>query len=477
MNRIDVFTNESIQKHENQLICLEGFCYRVRVAKKMVFIVLRKNTTTIQLICFNDNPSYDILSTLTAETTISISGLVIKANVKTCTVTNYEIKVESVQVIVKVTNHLPFCLDDANEIYDGANDEDNNNSNNSNNSASERCHVNRFTRLENRWLDLRTDLSYKTNLIRSSLEHSIRTVLNDENFIEIHTPKLISASSEGGSNVFKLNYFDKVACLAQSPQLYKQMAVMSLNKVFEFGSTFRAEESLTYRHLCEFISLDLEFTIGLGQSHIDIVKYIWSILYRSFKLLESKQDENIKYILGLTNHQKLIFPEEPIIIDFKEGCEILNESLLKENKPLQNPLEDIGSEYEKRLGNLIKLKHNTDIYVLINYPSSARPFYTMKHNESNSQYSKSFDIMMRCTEISSGAQRIHDPEILKKSIKDKEITLEGSGLEYYVKSFESGALPHGGCGIGLERLVALYLGLSNVRYVSMFPRDPKRIDP
>ncbi len=286
---------------------------------------------------------------------------------------------------------------------------------------------------------------------------------------------MISASSEGGSNVFKLKYFDKTACLAQSPQLYKQMSVMSLNKVFEFGSTFRAEDSYTYRHLCEFISLDLEFTIGPDQSHYDIVRYIWNILHKSFETLRIKQKDNIDYVLSLTKVEPLVFPLEPVIIDFCEGCEMLNEVLLKENKAPQDLLKDIGSENERLLGNIIKEKFNTDIYVLINYPSDARPFYTMKG--SNPEYSCSFDIMMRSTEISSGAQRIHDPDILKQSIQNKGITLEGSGLEYYVKSFESGALPHGGCGIGLERLVALYLGLPNVRYVSMFPRDPKRLDP
>lgn len=473
------FTNESVLEVLSQTpdksVELSGFCHNIRVNKKMIFIVLRKRTETIQLIVFdNENPTvFEQIKDLFDEATIHVFGTIVPAKVKTCTVTNYEIKIKNVNVL-NPSRVIPFSLDDAQETFQRdskAIEEENVSETKDDTAQADRCKVGRQIRLDNRWLDLRIPVNQQIFRLKSSMEACVREVLIQEDFTEIHTPKIIPAVSEGGSNVFDVNYFGKKVYLAQSPQLYKQMMINAgFQRVFEVGPVFRAENANTYRHVCEFTGLDFEFEIPSNGSHIDVISTIWSILYRGFKLFESRYQKQIEYVLNITKTPALIFPEEPVMIDFVAGCK-----LLKEGGFEQSEHEDIGSVNEKHLGEIIKKLHNTDMYCLINYPNQARPFYTMWENEF---YSRSFDIMMRCNEISSGAQRVHDPVQLKNAILDRGIKLDGkSGLEDYLKSFETGSVPHGGCGIGIERLCMLYFGLPNVRNTSLFPRDPKRITP
>lgn len=459
---ISNFTNQNIENYKEingNNIKLTGYCHNIRITKKLVFVVLRREDTTIQLIIFKEDHSdiYDKIIDISNESTIDIEGEIVNANIQSCSVTNFEIKVHKLNII-SISNIIPFTLDDANETF-----------NNQDNDENDRSKVGREIRLDNRWLDLRTTINHKLMKIRSLIEFNLRKFSMKQGFIEIHTPKLISAVSEGGSNVFDVNYFNKKVFLAQSPQLYKQIMINSgFNGVFEIGSIFRAENSNTYRHLCEFTGFDLEFIINPDQNHHDIINIIWKILYKTFMNLNSLEDVN--YILGKIKVEPLVFPENPVIIDFLDGVNLLGQIGV-----YQDPLDDINSSNEKKLGEIIKEKYNTDMYVLINYPYKCRPFYTMKEGEN---YSRSFDIMMRGNEIASGAQRNHDPEILKNAIIEKGIILDdNSGLLDYIKSFEYGAIPHGGCGIGIERLIMLYFGLNNIRITSLFPRDPKRIIP
>lgn len=477
-NSLQRFTNEAvanaISQNPDGSVELSGFCHNIRVNKKMIFIVLRKGTETVQLIVFNnENPTeFEKIKDLFNEATIHVFGTVVPAKVKTCTVTDYEIKIKGVNVI-NPSKPIPFSLDDAQETFqrDSKAIEEEVASETKEDTGADRCKVGRQTRLDNRWLDLRIPVNQHIFKLKSLMEACIREVLIQEDFTEIHTPKIIPAVSEGGSNVFDVNYFGKKVYLAQSPQLYKQMMINAgFQRVFEVGPVFRAENANTYRHVCEFTGLDFEFEIPPSGSHIDVIRLIWSVLYRGFKLFEARYAKQIEYVLNVTKTPALIFPEEPVLIDFVEGCKLLKEAGFE-----QDEHDDIGSVNEKHLGEIIKRLHGTDMFCLINYPNQARPFYTMWENDS---YSRSFDIMMRCNEISSGAQRVHNPVQLKKAILDRGIKLDGkSGLEDYLKSFETGSVPHGGCGIGIERLCMLYFGLPNVRNTSLFPRDPKRITP
>jgi aspartyl-tRNA synthetase len=286
--------------------------------------------------------------------------------------------------------------------------------------------------------------------------------------MEIHTPKLIPGASEGGANVFKLKYFGKEACLAQSPQLYKQMCIMSdLKRVFEIGPVFRAENSFTHRHMCEFTGLDIEMVIN--EHYFELMDFMGELFIYIFEGIEKRYAAELKAI----DHQ---YPFEPFVckkpvlkLTFEEACK-----LLKENGVEQSVHEDFNTEIEKKLGVFVKAKYGTDFYMVHRYPVAARPFYTMVCKDDN-KFTNSYDFFMRGEEITSGSQRVHDAKMLE--IRAKEFGIEVETIRGYIDAFKYGAYPHGGCGIGLERVVMLYCALGNIRNASLFPRDPKRILP
>jgi aspartyl-tRNA synthetase len=324
------------------------------------------------------------------------------------------------------------------------------------------------TRLDHRTLDLRTKANQAIFRVSSAVCQLFREFLYTQNFIEIHTPKLISGTSEGGANVFKLNYFNQPACLAQSPQLYKQMCVMAdFDRVFEIGPVFRAEHSFTPRHMTEFIGLDIEMEIKENYNEVlDLLADMFAYIFAGLETKFAKE-------LAAINEQ---FPFEPfqykkpvVKLTFAEGVE-----LLKKHGVEQDPFEDLSTVTEKKLGAIVKEIYGTDFYMLTKYPVNARPFYTMLCKD-DPRYTNSYDFFMRGEEITSGAQRIHDSELLAKRAKECGIVVET--IKDYIDSFKYGAPPHGGCGIGLERVVMLYCALGNVRKSCLFPRDPKRITP
>jgi len=474
---------DSDRKH----VTLSGHCFSLRKMKNMIFIVLRKHNLTIQCILMQktNGKAFQVLTELIEESVITITGNITKPPkpIESCDVHQFEVFVHDIDVVVRASK-LPFFVADANEIL--VDDEGDDLIEDNKTDADAIIKVSRIVRLQNRWLDLRATNNYIIVQLRSALVNAVRRVaLDEEGLIEVSTPKIIPAISESGSQVFSLNYFDRTAYLAQSPQLYKQMMINSgMRGVFEVGPIFRAENSMTYRHLCEFTGLDMEFPIEPSENHYDIVRKIWSILYRAFENFYASNTDKIEVILGKTHMSRPIIPEDAVIVDFCDGVNMLAEAGF-----IQSKLEDIGSIMERELGKIVKEKYKSDLFVLINYPSNARPFYTMVDYTTNtitgertySDYSRSFDFIFRGSEILSGAQRNHNPDVLKERIKMHGITLDfdskSTGLEDYVRSFEHGSMPHGGCGIGVERLVMLYLGLPNVRSVSLFPRDPKTINP
>lgn len=290
-----------------------------------------------------------------------------------------------------------------------------------------------------------------------------------KNFIGIHTPKLISGSSEGGAAVFKLEYKNgKTACLAQSPQLHKQMAICGgLRRVFEVGHIFRAEDSNTHRHLCEFVGMDAEMEIMRHYFEVcDIVDGFFVELFRHL-------NENCRTALEAVNRQypfePLKYLENTLRLSYEEGIQ-----MLKEAGTEVEPMGDLNTEAERKLGQLVREKYDTDFFILYRYPLAARPFYTMPCYE-NPAYSNSFDVFLRGEEIISGAQRIHEPELLAKRVAEHGI--DKNSIKSYLESFSYGTPPHGGFGIGLERVVKLFCGLDDIRMASLFPRDPQRLSP
>ncbi|GBF98768.1 hypothetical protein Rsub_11174 [Raphidocelis subcapitata] len=257
------------------------------------------------------------------------------------------------------------------------------------------------------------------------------------------------------------------ACLAQSPQLPKQMAICAdFDRVFEIGPVFRAENSYTHRHMCEFTGLDFEMAIF--EHYFEVLDVIDALFLHIFNGLTTRCARDLAFIAAQ-------YPFEPIVakptrITFAEGIKLLQEN----GYPDVDPLEDLNTELERRLGALVKERYGTDYYILYRFPQKIRPFYTMPCPD-DPDYSNSFDVFIRGEEIISGAQRIHDPELLVERATACGVDVES--IKAYVDSFRAGAPPHGGCGVGLERVVMLYAGLNNIRKTAMFPRDPKRLEP
>ena len=329
--------------------------------------------------------------------------------------------------------------------------------------------VDQSTRLDFRTIDLRTPANLAIFTLQSGLCASFRNNLLSEGFVEIHTPKLLGVPSEGGSEVFEVKYFDRKAYLAQSPQLYKQMCIVGDFKgVFEIGPVFRAEKSDTHRHLTEFVGLDIE--MEFKQHYHEVLNFIGNTLMNIWRDLETNFQKELQIIAEQYPFEPIVFTDELLILTFAEGIEMLHEAGIE-----QDGMDDLSSEAEKSLGGLVKEKFGTDFYILDKYPLDARAFYTMPDPE-DPRYGNAYDIFLRGEEISSGAQRVHSRELLEERALKKGVTNLDS-LEKYAESFTFGSNPHAGCGLGLERILFLYLNIGNCRKTCLFPRDPYRLSP
>lgn len=335
-------------------------------------------------------------------------------------------------------------------------------------SALKSARVNQKQRLDNRILDLRTCANQAIFRVQSQLCTLFREFLLQNSFVEIHTPKLIGAASEGGAEVFTVNYFSRNAYLAQSPQLYKQMAVCTgLGRVFEIGPVFRAENSHTHRHMCEFVGLDME--MEFREHYHEVLDMFDGLFTYIFDGLKTRCNAELEIIRTQYPFEDLKYRKPQLRLNFAEAIEMLRNA-----GEAIGDLDDLDTPQEKLLGKLVKEKYDVDFFMLDKFPSAVRPFYTMK-DPTNAAYSNSYDFFLRGEEILSGAQRIHDADMLTENATKLGINLET--IQPYIDSFKYGAPPHAGGGIGMERVVMLYLGLNNIRKASMFPRDPHRLYP
>lgn len=448
-----------------QEVLLRGRIHNVRGKGKSAFIVLRQQTSNVQITLFVDDVNVSKgmvkwVSALPKETVVDIKGLVVKPEVpvESCTQNDIEVVCREIFCISRSASDLPFNIEDASRPDTAFESED-----------TQYVRVLQDTRLNNRVIDLRTPANNAIFRIQSGVGALFREALLKRDFVEIHTPKLIGGASEGGSSVFTLDYMTLgKACLAQSPQLYKQMAIMGdLEGVFEIGPVFRAENSNTHRHLCEFTGLDMEMAIK--EHYSEVLDVLDDLFVSMFDGLNARFAKELNVVNTQHPFEPLQYLKPSLRITFEEGVKMLQEAGID-----IDPLADIGTETERILGGLVKKKFNTDFYMLTRYPKNARPFYTMPAPD-DPNYTNSFDIFIRGEEIISGAQRIHDPEMLAKRAEECGIVL--STIQSYIDSFKFGATPHGGCGVGLERVAMLFMNLGNIRKTSMFPRDPKRLTP
>jgi len=451
-------------------VWLRGRVDSIRVKGGSCFLVVRQDSfDTVQACYFKDKEDPEqsqkmlkYLKSLTVESMIDLEGTLVQASVKSCSIQNVELTVNRIHCVSRADAVLPFLVEDAARSEKEVEE--------SQGTDRPFPRLGQELRLDNRWIDLRAPANNAIMRIQSAVCQLFRESLYQKGFCEIHTPKLIAGESESGAGVFTTDYFGRTVSLAQSPQLYKQMAISSdLQRVFEIGPVFRAENSNTRRHLCEFTGLDLEMAIN--DHYTEALDVIHDMFKHIFTGLETRWAKELEVIREQYESDPVTFTDEPCVMHWPEAMDIL----IEEGFDVGEGLDDLSGVMELALGKVVKERHGTDFFMLDKYPSNIRPFYTMPDPE-DSRFSNSYDIFLRGQEICSGAQRCHDPDLVMKILEEKGIEA-GDGLKSYVDSFRHGISPHAGAGIGLERVVFLYLGLDNVRKASMFPRDPNRCTP
>lgn len=426
------------QNLENREVTLCGWVHEIRDLGKIKFLLLRDISGLIQVTAkkdFCDSSLLEKIKSLNKESVIRVLGIV-KVNEKAPH--GVEIFPREIELISKAETPLPLDV-------------------------TEKVKAELDTRLNNRFLDLRKPEVAAIFKIKSWVLHFGREFLRKKGFIEVYTPKIIASASEGGTELFPISYFDKEAFLAQSPQLYKQMLMASgFDRVFEIATYFRAEEHDTRRHLNEVTAFDIE--MSFIENEEDVMKILEGLVHFIIKNVIENCETELKTI------GKEIQPiEKPILrLTYSDVLELLE----SRGKKLEFG-DDLDTESEKLLGKIVKEEYDRDIYFIKNFPLETKPFYTMPLQE-NDELSRSFDLGYKGVEISSGSQRIHNYELLCERIKAKGLNPEN--FEFYLKSFRYGMPPHGGFGLGIERLMMQLLDVQ-IREVMLFPRDRHRLLP
>lgn len=409
---------------------------------KLIFIDLRDRSGLIQMVVIPDKKeAYAAAKNVRSEYAIEVEGLVKnrpgaqeKEGEKTGKV---EIEVEKIKVLSTVEGELPFDI------------------------SKKELDVSLPVLLDNRNLSLRNKRINDIFKIYSQILVSYAEAMRKDDFLEIKTPKIVNAATEGGANFFKIKYFKREAFLAQSPQFYKQAGVGAFERVFEIGTVFRAEPHFTTRHVNEYTSLDAE--MGFIENFSDIADQLEKVLQKII------QDVTVNCGKILAEYEMpLEVPGKFPRIKLTEALEILKKEYGKETEGI-----DIDPEGERLISEWAKKTYDCDFIFLTHYPSSARPFYTMPSQDP--QYTESFDLIFRGVEIATGGQRIHNYEQLVANIKKHKLNPED--FKHYLDIFKLGMPAHGGWGLGSERIAQKILGLGSVKETILFPRDVKRLTP
>lgn len=410
-----------------------------QLSKGLDFLLLRDQTHSIQGVLSRENMDMvKWVHKLHPESLVHIRGTITKPPepIRSATVSEVEVHIDTIH-LVNAASNAPF----------------------SNYKPPETLR----NRMNARILDLRHPANQVLFRVRSLVARKFRETLEEKGFVEISTPKLQPAATESGAAVFKVNYFGRNAFLAQSPQLAKQMSISAdFRRVFEVGPVFRAENSNTHRHLTEYTGLDIEMAIE--NDYHEVIWVLDDFLKSVFQAVYSLPDLEILQQRWPSSEFKWL--DQTLILDFREGLQMLRD----DGREVEE--EDLSTPDEIRLGQLVREKYNTDYYVLDRFPTNARPFYTHRDPEDRN-WTRSFDIFIRGQEICSGGQRIHDATELRTNLL--AYNMSEDGLEDYMAAFDLGAPPHAGAGLGLERIVTWMLEIGDVRYASLFHRDPKSL--
>ncbi|CCF34213.1 aspartyl-tRNA synthetase [Colletotrichum higginsianum] len=340
-----------------------------------------------------------------------------------------------------------------------------------------------LTHLDNIAMHKRAPVQQAIADIRIQVKRIFRSYLEDRGFKEFEPPCLIGAASEGGGNVFRLAYFGEEAFLAQSPQFYKQFEIAGgRERVFSIGPVFRAENSNTPRHMTEFTGLDVEMEIK--HSYTEVLTTLEGVLLSIFRGIQERCADEIETVRSVYHSEPLLLPEpgKEVRLTFAEAQKLLREEGPAEFANVRDD-EDMSTPQEKALGEVVRLKYKTDFYVIDKFPETARPFYAKVDDAGTTvgdgvRVTNAFDFFIRGQEVLSGGQRIHDPAELEDRIRAKGVDPESGGIKEYLTTFRQvGVPPHGGGGIGLDRVVAWFLALPSVHLAAYYPRTPKRLLP
>lgn len=414
---------------------VNGAIHTIRDMGEVAFIVLRKREGLLQCVYEEGKTKFD-LKDLKEACTIEIEGTV-KAEDRAPN--GFEIRLDTIKVLSEPKEPMPLAI------------------------SKWKMNTSLEANLNNRPIALRNIRERAKFRIQEGVVRGFRDFLYQEGFTEIHTPKLGAKSAEGGANLFKLEYFHRPAILQQSPQFYKQMMVGVFDRVFETAPVFRAEKHNTKRHLNEYTSLDFE--MGYIDGFEDIMAMETGFLQYTMELLKKDYARELK-ILGVTLPNVDKIPA----IRFDEAKQRVAE---KYNRQFRNPY-DLEPEEEALIGQYFKEEYDADFVFVTHYPSKKRPFYAMD-DPADPTYTLSFDLLYQGLEITTGGQRIHDYDMLMEKIEKRG--METEGMEQYLSCFKHGMPPHGGLGIGMERLTMKLIGEDNVRETTLFPRDLSRLEP
>jgi nondiscriminating aspartyl-tRNA synthetase len=434
------FSRDIDPKMDGNTVMVMGWIRAIRGSERLKFIQLSDREGFVQIIAKKDSTDpelMNIIEELGREDVVAIKGTV-KASKEAPN--GFEIIPQDIRLLNKAESPLPLEV------------------------VTKKTPADQPTRFDSRFLDLRKPEIAAIFNVKDAVTTAIRNFLEGKGFIEIHTPKIIAEASEGGSEVFRVKYFDREAYLAQSPQFYKQMMMAAgFEKVYEIAPAFRAEKSRTLRHVTEIIMLDME--MSFINSIEDVMKTLEGMMTGVCEFV-SKNEKNSLDIIG----KKVEIPKAPFPrITMEEA-----KKLLKEKGLSYKPDEEIDHAGEKLLGDIVKEKYGHDFVFLTEFPWAQAKFYHMQ-NEKKKSVAERCDLIYKGVEIATIAQREHRYEVLMKQAKAGGVTVQK--MEFYLNSFRYGMPPHGGCGVGIDRIVQQMLDLSNIQEAVLFPRTPDRLSP
>ncbi len=414
---------------------LNGAVHNIRDMGEFAFVILRKAEGLVQCVYEEGKTEFD-LKTLKEESAVEVTGTV---SLEERAPQGFELRLSAIRVLSEPAETMPIAIN------------------------KWKMNTSLETRLGLRPISLRNVRERAKFKIQEGIVRGFREFLSSQGFTEIHTPKIVSRGAEGGANVFKLNYFNKKAELGQSPQFYKQMMVGVFDRVFEVAPVFRAEKHNTTRHLNEYMGLDFE--MGYIDSFEDVMAMETGFLKYTMELLKKDYAKELK-MLGIYLPSISQIPQ----VRFEEAKQLVSE---KYNRKIRNPF-DLEPEEEALIGRYFKEEYDSDFVFITHYPSKKRPFYAMD-DPADDRFTLSFDLLYKGLEITTGGQRIHDYGMILEKMEKRGMDPED--IKDYLMIFKYGMPPHGGLGIGLERLTMRLLDEQNVRETSLFPRDVTRLEP